>query len=323
MITDTPLTILVPVFNDWEAAEFLLLGLDEACGAAGLRPSVLLVNDGSSTAMPVGFAQRPYSALAKVEVLGLYSNLGHQRAICTGLVHLASVGIEGPVVVMDGDGEDNPEHVPLMLARLSEAGGGTAVFAARARRAEGPVFRFFYRLYRVAHRLLVGTDVRIGNFSVLPMRTVHRLIRSTELWNHYAAAVVGSRCPMTTMLLDRSKRLTGDSRMSFASLVIHGLSAMAVFGHTVAVRLLMATMGLAAFAVFGVVLVVTLRFGSDLAVPGWATTAAGLLAVLLIQALLAATVFSLSLVAGRSMQTVIPVRDCPIFIEAVHRVWPP
>jgi hypothetical protein len=280
---------------------------------------VLLVDDGSSQPPPTAL-DLEWGAITEVQVLHLYSNLGHQRAICTGLVQLAKAGTGGAVVVMDADGEDDPAHVPVLVQHFRAFGEGTAVFAARARRTEGLVFRTFYFLYRLAHRLLVGLDVRIGNFSVLPMRTVQRLVRSTDLWNHYAAAAVRSRTPMKRIALDRATRLRGNSRMNFVSLVVHGLSAMAVFGQTIAVRLLIVTLSLAALAVLGLTGVILLRFFSDLAIPGWATSAAGLLSVLLLQVLLAATIFALSLLASRSAQTVVPIRDCMVFVESVQRI---
>lgn len=316
------LNILMPVLDDWTAAELVLRRLDDTCAAAGLRPRVLLVDDGSTHPVPASLGALPCRALEQVEILRLHANMGHQRAICTGLAHLASTSTTGAVVVMDSDGEDDPSHVPLLVARYRELGEGTAVFAARARRSESWSFRLFYALYRLAHRLLVGLEVRIGNFSVLPMATVHRLVRTTDLWNHYAAATVRSRSPLATLPLDRAARLHGRSQMGFGALVVLGLSAMAVFGQTVAVRLLLVTFGLAVTTILGLGAVVGLRLFTGLAIPGWATSAAGLLLVLLLQALIAATIFSLSLLAGRTAPVFVPVRDCGVFVASLQRVAP-
>jgi len=43
-----------------------------------------------------------------------------------------------------------------------------------ARRGEF-VFKLFYQLYRVIHRVLVGFDIRVGNFSVVPSQFLERL----------------------------------------------------------------------------------------------------------------------------------------------------
>ena len=64
---------------------------------------------------------------------------------------------------------------------------------------------------------------------------------SSELWNHYAAAVLKTRLPYTSVPTIRGRRLQGDSRMGFVSLAVHGLSALSVFSDTLGVRLLVAS----------------------------------------------------------------------------------
>jgi len=299
----------------------VLQALDEVCARAGMRPRVLLVDDGSSEPAPADLVRREPKAIQAVDLLQLYVNLGHQRAICTGLVYLAQVGVDGRVVVMDGDGEDAPDRIPALLERYRALGEGTAVFAARGKRHEGLAFRSFYALYRMVQRVLVGHDTRIGNFSVLPMALVQRLVRSTDLWNHYAAAVMRSRQPMVTIPIDKAPRIHGTSRMNFTGLVVHGLSAVAVFGQTVSVRMLMGAVFLASAAVAGLLAVLVLKLSNALVIPGWATTAVGLLVVILLQMLLAATIFTLSLLASRTGQTWVPIRDCPTYIQGVRHLW--
>ena len=71
-------------------------------------------------------------------MLRLRRNLGHQRAIAIGLTYIQAQMTTAyeAVVVMDGDGEDAPEDVPRLLARLEAEGGRSIVFAERTRRSE-------------------------------------------------------------------------------------------------------------------------------------------------------------------------------------------
>ena len=82
----------------------------------------------------------------------------------------------------------------------------------------------------------------------------------------------------------RAKRLDGKSSMNFIRLVGHGLSAISVYGELVSVRLLVAIGVLVGACLVGLGVIVGLRFLTDLAVPGWATTAIGLLTIVLLQA---------------------------------------
>ena len=77
---------------------------------------------------------------------------------------------------MDADGEDNPADVPRLVAELAAQGGRTIVFAQRIRRSEGFVFTFLYQLYRLAHRVLTGIPVQVGNFSIVPCALLDRLV---------------------------------------------------------------------------------------------------------------------------------------------------
>ena len=142
------------------------------------------------------------------------------------------------VVIMDGDGEDDPADVPRLIERCRALGNTKVVFAERTRRVDSLTFRAFYACYRAAHWVLTGVKVRVGNFSVIPRQVLRKLVTVSELWNHYAAAVYVAKLPRDTIETTRRPRLHGQSKMNFGSLVGHGLSAMSVHGEALAIRLL-------------------------------------------------------------------------------------
>src|SRR6266446_1323165 len=80
--------ILIPMFNDWDAADLLLAELDGVLGGYAMSPEVVLIDDSSTQPMPPGFASRNFTALGSVNILRLRRNLGHQRAIAAGLVYI-------------------------------------------------------------------------------------------------------------------------------------------------------------------------------------------------------------------------------------------
>ncbi len=187
------LVILIPILDDWRALALLVpriaAAVKERSGGVGL----LVVDDGSITSAAEIAPNLSAGGLEWVRVLRLKRNLGHQRAIAVGLCYIeAHVPCE-QVVVMDGDGEDRPEDLPQLLARAAAEHGRQIVFAERQRRVEGVAFRTGYSIYRLLHRLLTGRGVSFGNFSVIPRSRLESLTIVSELWIHYAAAVVRSR----------------------------------------------------------------------------------------------------------------------------------
>ncbi len=316
--------LIAPCLDDWDSVRALLPLVDDAVAPLGVQLDVLIVDDGSRASAPPDLVAAPFRSIRRVQVLSLLRNVGHQRALCIGLCHVAAdrelQGNRG-VVVMDADGEDAPADVARLIAAFEEKHGERAIFANRMRRSEGALFRAFYFLYRGAHRLLTGIPVRIGNFSVLPMSFVRRLTVVSELWSHYAAAVVQSRLPMDLLPTARASRLFGRSRMNFVALVSHGLGAMSVFADRIGVRALIVSLALTSVLVAGLLAVVAIRWFTLLAIPGWATSAAGILAVLVTQSLLLALFFAFIIHLGRAGGSFLPARDYSWYIDRVYLAW--
>jgi glycosyltransferase involved in cell wall biosynthesis len=311
---EEPILILIPVFNDWSALGKLLDALDDTLAENDIEAGVLVVDDGSTVDPQVDPTARAFRALRHVEILELRRNLGHQRAIAIGLAYVEDRGSCQAVVVMDGDGEDNPRDVPRLLAKSLMEGGTKIVFAERTRRSESLVFRVFYKLYKVVHLFLTGYAVRVGNFSVIPRPRLASLVVVSEMWNHYAAAAFKSRQPYTTVPTHRAKRIDGKSHMNFVNLVVHGLSAISVYGELVGIRLLVVTVLMVLATLAGLAGVVFVRLATTWAIPGWATTAVGILLVILMQALMLSLVFSFVILGGRQGSAFLPRRDYAYFI---------
>jgi len=317
----THITILIPVFEDWKVADLLTQQLDRALGEAGLSGEMVFVDDGSLNIAPSSFPSVQPQHFLRIRILELRTNVGHQRALCVGLVWLRENNPSETIVVMDADGEDAPSDIPRLIEQFVRENREKVIFAERGRRAEGIFFKVFYQLYRMVHRVLVGFDIRIGNFSVLPVGQLDRLCVSSDLWNHYAAAVIKTKLPWATLRVDRAKRLSGQSNMGFIGLVVHGLSAISVFGDAVGTRLLLVFSGFGVLATALICLTVVIRLATQLAIPGWATYTAGLLLLLLFQSLTLALVFTFVVLNNRGQSGFIPIRDCPYYVRSARTVF--
>ena len=201
------IVILMPVYEDWDAAMKLCRKIDDVLRKERLvRASVLFIDDGSKlTTYRRDLPFQP-EAIDRVAVLTLRRNLGHQRAIAVALAHIQQHWKENVVVVMDADGEDRPEDIPTLLHAMGNAGHQTAVFAERGRRLESLLFRLLYWCYSLLHRVFTGRDIRFGNFSVLPWSYLDSLVVCPELWNHYSATFLKSHLPYIRVRCDRAHR---------------------------------------------------------------------------------------------------------------------
>jgi polyisoprenyl-phosphate glycosyltransferase len=297
------------VFEDWEALGALLPRLDAVAGSLQVPVDVFVVDDGSPHACPDDLG-RALQALASVRVVRLRRNVGHQRAIAIGLAVLAERGGHATIAIMDADGEDRADDLPRLVERLRRDPSVEVVFAERLRRTESVVFRALYHAYRAVHLALTGVRVRVGNFSVLTARAVAALVAMPELWNHYAAAVFRSRLPYASVPTARGNRLHGESKMSFVSLAAHGLSAMSVFGETVGVRLLVASLVLTVASAIAFGLSLAAGPSGPLGAAQWSVV----FLVLSAQALVASAFFAFAILASRSGTGFLPIRDHRYFV---------
>jgi glycosyltransferase involved in cell wall biosynthesis len=317
------IVVTMPVLEDWDSALELCRRIDLLFREdKTVRVSLLLVDDGSTIdtcRREIPFRPR---TIENISILVLRRNLGHQRAIAVALAYIQQHCKGDAVVVMDADGEDRPEDIAALVAAMRRADRPTAVFAERGRRLENSTFRILYTGYRIAHRLLTGRDIRFGNFSLLPWSHLDSLVVFPELWNHYAATFVKSRLPYVRVRSDRAARLAGTSRMDFVSLVVHGLSALFANQEVVGTRLLVMTavMTLCLLPMIGVV--VGEKFLTNRAIPGWATSAMGVLLILIGQALIASFMLVFSIMMNRSQLGFLPVRDYSYFVLRERTLYP-
>jgi hypothetical protein len=318
----TSIAIVIPVLDDWNSLGLLLPILDKTLADQSLSTEVIVVDDGSTLSFDEANPTPPaFEHIEKVSVLELKRNLGHQRAITLGLAFAAAERDCDAVIVMDGDGEDDPRDAIRLIEKCREEKFAKMIFAKRSKRTEGLIFRLFYSLYRLFYKVLTGKTIRIGNFSIVPRKILKRLVVVSEVWNHYAAGTLKARVPYTEIDTNRGTRLYGTPKMNFISLVTHGLSAISVNGDVAGVRLLLGTCGLILFSLAGIFVVVMVRLITDLAIPGWATYVVALLLIILMQAVTLSLFFIFLVLNNRDNASFLPERDYVHFISSIREIF--
>lgn len=275
------LVIATPVFNDWESFNVLLHHLDSLAGKHSLEIEVVAVDDGS-TELPAN--RKPLSGDLHVSVIRLARNLGHQKAISIGLSYISENIDCDAVVVMDSDGEDNPESIPALIAACQH-NPQKIIFAKRSHRSEGVVFNLFYTFYKFVFFILTGKKISFGNFSLIPHGLLRRVCYLPEIWNHYAAGVMHAKLPWESIPVARTSRYQGKTKMNFVSLILHGLSAMSVYIEILTIRLMIFIFFIILLGFIGFGTMLYYRLFTELAIPGWATNVSIGLTIILLQAL--------------------------------------
>jgi hypothetical protein len=313
------IAIVTPVLDDWISFERLLDEISLVSDGLPIGLDVVAIDDGSSEPFDPDALALPAGAIRTIEILHLGLNLGHQRAIAIGLAEIARREDLDGVLVMDCDGEDRPADLPRLLA-AGRTHPGRIIVARRARRSEARPFKIGYFLYRLLFILLTGQRIDFGNFSLIPMACVRRLVLMPEIWNNLAAAILRSRMGLVSVPIERGHRYAGRSRMNWVGLVAHGLSAMSVYVDVVFVRLLFGALLAAGMALIGIAAAVAIRFLTPLAIPGWTTTVVGMLVLLLTEIVVMVMALLLLVLAGRNSRPVVPLVDAGQFVVKRQRL---
>jgi polyisoprenyl-phosphate glycosyltransferase len=263
------ISIVLPVFDDLPSVRALIGDLEAAINSAGVRASLVIVDDGS----PQSIDPNSLSAGTSfpVQVIQLRRNVGHQRAIAIGLSHVVATELAPIIVIMDGDGEDQPTDIPKLISALASAEPNDIVVAKRANRSEGAVFSICYRMYRALFRFLTGYSIQFGNFSAMRLKSARRLTAMPELWVSLPAAVLRSKLAIRPVPTGRGRRYFGESKMRFVSLVLHGFNAIAVFADRALTRIAMGAAAIVTLTTLASFAAIVMKF-VGLASPGWATS---------------------------------------------------
>ncbi len=307
--------ILTPFLNEEESLNRLLEELGTALQPLTNSSFTVLVIDDGSTGKYTLKAPSQFS----VKLLHLQRNIGHQKAIAVGLAYIKENMECDKVLVMDADGEDRPEDA-LALLKASGNDPGKIIFAKRRSRQEGNRFKFFYSLYKFAFRILTGKRIAFGNFMVMPKPLLDKVVFYSEIWNHIAGGILKTGLPYSPIITHRGKRYAGHSKMSFHSLMIHGLGAIAVFIETIASRLLIFSLLLIGISLLAILALVGVKTFTDLAIPGWTSTVISAMLIILLQSFLLSLFTIFLFLSSQSQRKFIPAHHYKDYAGPVETI---
>ena len=271
------IVIVIPVYEDNDSAEKLLSELKK-----------IYNNDVFIVAVDDGSVMNPFNInyLDKLflegVVIKLKKNVGHQKAIAIGLQFVSNeIDWAEKIVVMDSDGEDNPQHIKELIDSCDAEDVDISVGSRRVRSETGQ-FILFYNIYKIIFKALSGKAITFGNFMCIKSDALKRIAIMPDLWTHLAACALSSKLRLNSCYLDRGKRYFGHSNSNFVGFALHGFKALMVYSEEVLVRVGIFCAFIALLAVTGGVIAVLLKF-LGVATPGWFSIVMGIFILVFLQ----------------------------------------
>ena len=219
------LSVCAPVYNEEELVEEFHRRASAALQAFNYE--LIIVNDGSSDATAAKLDELAAHD-ARLRVVHLSRNFGHQAALTAGLEHARG----DAVAMLDADLQDPPELIPKMLDHWRA--GCDVVYAVREHRDGESQFklttaRWFYKLFDKLTQ--VELQHNSGDFrlldrrpldALLSMRERNRFLRGMTVWVGYRQAAVPYH---------RDPRFAGETKYTLPKMLKFSLDAISSFSH--------------------------------------------------------------------------------------------
>ena len=225
--------ILIPVYNDWQSVFKLLKVINLEVSKLDGEFSVIIFNDTSTENRPEFSAD--LNNLKSVQIINIKENRGHARCNAAGLKYINEKEDFDYVIPMDGDGEDRPEELNLLIEKVKEY-PDVAVTANRIKRSEGFVFKFCYLAHKYLTLVFTGQTIKYGNYTCLPKSVVDEMVNEAATWSSFSGSLAKVAKNRKSIPSERGTRYFGPSKMSFLNLLKHSLSIIAVFKTTLLIR---------------------------------------------------------------------------------------
>ena len=227
------ITILIPVYNDWQSTSKLLEDINLNVKGLNQEFSIIIVNDASTDKQSINSMN--FENLSSIKIINMKENRGHARCIASGLKHIHEKEQYDYIIPMDGDGEDRPEEIKNFVENIN-FNPNKAIVGERVKRTEKLIFKICYKIHKALTYVSTGQSIKFGNYTCLPKSTVEKMINEKATWSSFSGALQKVEKDKVEVPSERGVRYFGPSKMSFLNLIKHSLSIISVFKFNVLIR---------------------------------------------------------------------------------------
>lgn len=154
------ISVIVPVYNEAENISPIFKGIKEILSPIGGFLEIIFVNDGSTDN-----TLEELKKLKPVKIINFRKNFGQTAALDAGIK-----AAEGEIIItMDGDGQNDPSDIPLLLEKMNE--GYDVVCGWRWQRKDKFMKRFLSRSANLLRKILINDNIKDSGCT---LRAYHR-----------------------------------------------------------------------------------------------------------------------------------------------------
>ena len=227
--------ILIPSYNDWDSLSVLIPKIHHAIKGLQKNVSIIIINDASTTKKNLIFKDK--FCFKKIEILNLLENVKSQKAIATALYRLKKKNYNGGIIIMDADGQDDPDKLPEII-RHSETNPEAVLTVNRSKRKEGLLFKVLYEMHLLMTYIFTFKNLRFGVYSYMNPIHLNKILSNNDLCNAFAGSIARNFQNRSIIYAERKERLMGESKNSYINLVYYSLSILSVFKYRVLIHTL-------------------------------------------------------------------------------------
>jgi glycosyltransferase involved in cell wall biosynthesis len=259
------IAVVLPCFNENVSVIYFLKYLEEQCRPLPYIFDVIVVDDSSVDDTLELLGNFTFnSANLRLTILSLSVNIGHQGSIHQGLLYAAGLDIDR-FIVMDSDGEDDPKAFEEILCQK----GYDIIHVARGKRKENLTFRISYYIYKIIFMLVTGKSMNFGNYCLINRKVIENVRHSSFV--HFAAYLSKLRFKKNKIVINRGKRLHGESKMNLSGLVHHAFKSFIEYSESLLMVFLKLFIAVGLLFVICISYVVYQKLFTDNAILGWAS----------------------------------------------------
>ncbi len=259
--------MVLPVFNEQENLPELCHRLQRVLESEADDYEVIMVDDGS-TDDSWQVIRSLHQENPRFKGIRFSRNFGQHIAFTAGLE--ASDG--DAVVIMDADGQEAPEDIPMLLEKMRE--GYHVVYGLRSKREDSGLRAFISKLFLKILSRMAGQPIpeQVGAFRVMSRQVVNEFMRFPERRRFITGLVPWLGFPWAGVEVVRHKRTRGSSKYNLLKMIGLALDALISFSY----------FPLRVMAVFGLVvsslmflwamIIIAKKIFFGIPVPGYAST---------------------------------------------------
>jgi dolichol-phosphate mannosyltransferase len=207
-------SVIIPFFNEAENIPALLIELKQVMLALGVPYEVILVDDGSQD-RTAEVLQEQMNTWPECRLFRFGRNQGQASALYFGFKQAAAPAL----IIMDGDGQNDPKDIPALLAVLGNL-QADMVMGVRAKRQDSYLRRAMSRTANSIRSRFLGDGVHDTGcgIKVLKSEVAESFIPLRTLYSFMPALAVAAGYVVIQHAVNHRPRLKGQSK--------YGLGAM-------------------------------------------------------------------------------------------------